>query len=172
MTIYFQMSLKDSVKHFVHLLSDSPLEIFQIYSAVLSLDCPVADELWTQLLLTHGKRLLQISVHRTLISWEVIHIICVQCTKLEQLCLVVDRDFMVRILAFSPTAYSKSCAQDKLGSCLSFAKALKTIHFNYNIRTSGPSLFPRSQALSILNKCSPTVTQFGCNSRVWQVSSD
>jgi hypothetical protein len=95
------MHLKDSVEHVVHLLSDSPLEIFQIYSAGLSLDSPVADELWTQLILMHGKRLLQISVHRTLISWEVIHSICVQCTKLEQLFLVIDPDFLVRNLAFS-----------------------------------------------------------------------
>ena len=101
MTTYFQMYLKDSVKHVVHLLSDSPLEIFQIYSADLSLDCPVTDDLWSQLILTHGKRLLRISVHRTLISWEAIHSICVQCTKLEQLFLVVDPDFLVRILAFS-----------------------------------------------------------------------
>ena len=98
LTTYFQM---DWVKHVVHLLSDSPLEIFQIYSASLSLDCPVTDELWTRLILTHGKRLLRISIHRTLISWEAITTICVQCTKLEQLFLVVDPDLLVRILAFS-----------------------------------------------------------------------
>ena len=97
MTTYFQMYLKDSVKHIVRLLSDSPLEIFQIYSAVLSMDCPVTDELWTQLLLAHGNRLLRISVHRTLISWEAVHSICVQCTKLEQLFLVVEPNFLVRM---------------------------------------------------------------------------
>ena len=100
LTTYFQM---DWVKHVVHLLSDSPLEIFQIYSARLSLDCPVTDELWTQLILTHGKRLLRISVHRTLISWEAISSICVQCIKLEQLFLVVDPDLLVSILAFGFT---------------------------------------------------------------------
>ena len=30
---------------------------------------------------------------------------------------------------------------------------------------------PQSQALSILDKCSPTVTQFGCDAKLWQVSS-
>ena len=102
MTTYFQMYLKDCVKHVVHLLSDSPLEIFQIYSAVLSMDCPVTDELWTQLLLAHGKRLLRISVHRALISWEAVQSICVQCTKLEQLFLFVEPSFLVRMFAFSP----------------------------------------------------------------------
>ena len=66
-----------------------------------------------------------------------------------------------------------SCAQDKLGSCLSFARALRTIHIKYPMGALGNSspVLPQSQALSILNKCSPTVTQFGWNARVWQVSS-
>ena len=85
------------VKHVVHLLSDSPLEIFQSNS-------PESDEVWTPLILMHGKRLLRISVLQTRISWEMIHRICVQCTKLEQLFLTVDPDqpdHLVRILAFS-----------------------------------------------------------------------
>ena len=35
-------------------LSDSPLELFQIQSAGLSLDSRVTDELWTQLILTEN----------------------------------------------------------------------------------------------------------------------
>lgn len=110
LTVYLQMIQiyqKDWVKHVVHLLSDSPLEIFQIYSASLSLDSLATDELWTQLILTHGKRLLRFSVHRTLISWKAIHNICVQCIKLEQLFLVVDPDLLVRILTFWKISYSK-----------------------------------------------------------------
>jgi len=102
--------------------------------------------------LTHGKRLLRISLLRMTISWDAIHSICVQCTKLEELFLVVDPDFL-----------------NKLGSCLSFAKALRTIHINYPMGNASPVL-PQTQALSMLNLCSPTVTQFGCNARVWQVS--
>jgi len=97
LTTYFQISQSDWVKHLVHLLSASPLEYFQIYSAGVFLDSPITDELWSQLILAHGKRLLRISVHRMLISWEAIHTICVQCTKLEQLFLVVDPDILVRI---------------------------------------------------------------------------
>ena len=33
------------------------------------------------------------------------------------------------------------------------------------------AVLPQSQALSILNKCSPTITQFGCSAQAWQVSS-
>ena len=35
-----------------------------------------------------------------------------------------------------------------------------------------PSLNSQTQALFILNKCSPTVTQFECNGQGWRVSSD
>ena len=89
------------MKHVVHLLSDSPLEIFQIYSSILTNDFLVTGEFWTQLLLAHGKRLLRISVHRAMMSWEAIHSICVQCPRLEQLLLFVKHDFLVRIFAFS-----------------------------------------------------------------------
>ena len=98
LTTYFQV---DWLKHVVYLLSDSPLETFQIYSDSLSLDFALTDELWTQLISTHRNRLLRISVHRALISWEAIHGICVHCTKLEQLFLVVDPNLLVRTLAFS-----------------------------------------------------------------------
>jgi hypothetical protein len=101
------MYLKDWMKHIVHLLSDSPLRIFQIYSTGLSTDFPVTDELWTQLLLIHGKRLRRISVNRTVISWEAIRSICFKCTRLEQLFLVVHPDFLVRILAFSDTCWKE-----------------------------------------------------------------
>jgi hypothetical protein len=48
------MHSKDWMKHVDHLLSDSPLELFQVYPAGLSFDCQVTTELWAQLILTHG----------------------------------------------------------------------------------------------------------------------
>jgi hypothetical protein len=87
------------MEHVVHLLSNSPLEIFRIRSIGLSSDSPVEDEFWIQIILTHGKRLLELSVDTLLISWEAIHSICVQCTKLELLSVVVDPDNVVRALA-------------------------------------------------------------------------
>ena len=89
------------VKHVVHLLSDSPLEKFQICSTYLTKDAPITDELWTQLLSTHGKRLLRIIVHNALLSREAINSICVNCTKLEYLIFIVRPDLLVRILPFS-----------------------------------------------------------------------
>ena len=79
------------MKHIVHLLSSSPFEIFYISSVSvgLSFNSLVEDELWTQLRLTHGKLLLQFYVSWTLIGWETIHSICVECTKLEILSIFV-----------------------------------------------------------------------------------
>lgn len=62
-----------------------------------------------------------------------------------------------------------SCMQDSLGPCLSLLTALRTLHINYPMGPGSPFL-PQTQILSILNECSPTITQFGCNTRVWQVS--
>ena len=101
MTTNFQKYMEDCVKHVVHLLSDSPLEILQVYSGILFFNWPVTDELWTPLLLTHGSRLLRISIHRTSLNWEALHSICVQCTKLEKLFVYAEPRFLVRIISFS-----------------------------------------------------------------------
>ena len=86
------------MKHVVDLLSKSPLESFMICSPI-SFNFIVEDEFWTQLTLTHGKRLLQFVVSKTLIGWEALHSICVQCTKLEIVSVSVDPDDLVRTLA-------------------------------------------------------------------------
>ena len=89
------------MKHGVHLLSNFPIEIFDISSVSngLTFNPLVEDELWTQLILTHGKCLLQFQVSRDLIGWEMIQRICVQCSKLELLSVFVDPDDVVRTLA-------------------------------------------------------------------------
>lgn len=62
-------------------------------------------------------------------------------------------------------------SQDALSDCLALAEKLQTIHINYPMEATveaHPFLHP-NQALAIVNRCSPTLTQFGCNARVWQV---
>lgn len=95
LTIGLYVSMTDWVPSVVHLLSASPLELFQIYSAGAFLDSSTTSELLKQLILMHGKRLLRISIHRMPIDWEAIRSVCVQCTKLEQLFLVVDPNDLV-----------------------------------------------------------------------------
>jgi len=77
-----------------------------------------------------------------------------QCTSLEQLFVVVE-----------PTSLQQ------LAQSLSHAKKLRTIHINYPIEAFMDvfPVLPATEALAIINRCSSTVTQFGCNARVWQV---
>ncbi|PPQ79027.1 hypothetical protein CVT25_002336 [Psilocybe cyanescens] len=154
LTVHHQLPMKEWIAAVVHLISASPLELFQIYSTGAFFESPMTDNLWNQLIMTHGKRLVRFSVHRMLISLEAISNICRQCTNLEQLFVVVE-----------------STSLDRLSQCLSHAKKLQTVHINYPMEASveaHPILHP-DQALAIINNCSPTITQFGCNTRAWQI---
>ena len=91
------------MKHIVHLLSSSPLEIFYISSVFvgLSFNSLVEDELWTQLILTHGKRLLEFHVSRILIGWEMIQSIDASVFNVSswRFSVFVEPDDVVRTLA-------------------------------------------------------------------------
>ncbi|KIM41347.1 hypothetical protein M413DRAFT_146971 [Hebeloma cylindrosporum] len=154
LTVYQQLVMKEWITGVLDLLGDSPLELFQIYSTGAFFESPMTDNFWRQLVLTHGKRLTRFSVHRMLISLEAIKTICLQCTRLEQLFVVVEPSSL-----------------QQLAKSLSFARKLRTIHVNYPIEEcmEVPPVLPVTEALSIINQCSSTVTQFGCNARVWQV---
>ncbi|KAF8958990.1 hypothetical protein BDZ97DRAFT_1923300 [Flammula alnicola] len=155
LTVHQQLPIQEWTKNVIDLLSSSPLERFQIYSTGASFESPVTEDLWSKLVLTHGKCLIRISVHRMLISLEAISNICSQCTNLEELFVVME-----------------SSSFDKLADCLSFAKKLRTVHINSPIEASMdvfPFVLRVDQALSIIQRCNSTLTQFGCNAKVWQV---
>ena len=63
--------------------------------------------------------------------------------------------------------------QEFIGNSLSKATKLQAVHINFmTLRVEGidsPHLSTRDM-LQIVNQCSPTITQIGCTSRVWQVS--
>lgn len=98
LTVHQQLSMKEWIAGVIDLLSMSPLELFQIYSTGAFFESPMTDNLWSQLILTHGKRLIRFSVHRMLISLEAIKAICMQCTNLEQLFVVVEPTSLVSSL--------------------------------------------------------------------------
>lgn len=63
--------------------------------------------------------------------------------------------------------------QEFIGNSLSKATKLQAVHINFmTMRVEGTdfSYVSATDALQILNQCSPTVIQIGCASRVWQVS--
>lgn len=98
LTVHQQLPMEEWITGVIDLLSTSPLELFQIYSTGAFLESPMTDNLWSRLILTHGKRLIRFSVHRMLISLEAIQNICMQCTNLEQLFIVVEPNSLVSSL--------------------------------------------------------------------------
>ncbi|KAF9460431.1 hypothetical protein BDZ94DRAFT_1169804 [Collybia nuda] len=154
LTVHQQLSLETWMSDVLKLLSSAPLEKFQIYSSGAFFESPSTDHFWFQLVRSHGQRLVRFSVHRMLISLDAINAICVGCIVLEQLFVVVEPSSL-----------------QGLGVCLGKAHTLRSVHINYPLEAD-PDVVPvlaASEALAIIKLCKPTLTQFGCNARVWQV---
>ncbi|KAK0451597.1 hypothetical protein EV421DRAFT_1702856 [Armillaria borealis] len=154
LTINQQTPLQTWMADVQQFLAFSPLEVFQIYSTGAFFESPMTYGFWKEIINTHGTRLTRFSVHRMLVGLESIQDICRRCPNLEQLFVVVEQG----------TLFS-------LQSCLSMAAKLKALHINYPVEAhteSLPILSP-SEALQIVQHCSASLTQIGCNAKVWQV---
>ncbi|TFY69886.1 hypothetical protein EVG20_g2955 [Dentipellis fragilis] len=133
------------------LLSESPLEMFQIYATENNHSHSFDPHLCSRLITSHGHRLLRFSVHRLRITLDTLGIICTGCPELQQLFVHVS-----------------SSSLESLGPILAQARKLRTVHVNLAHRP------PRIQdvALAVVSHCSPTIVQFGIDTRVWQVSRE
>ncbi|KAK0205246.1 hypothetical protein DFS33DRAFT_1326848 [Desarmillaria ectypa] len=154
LTINQQMHLQTWMADVLQFLTSSPLEVFQIYSTGAFFESPMTCDFWREIINTHGTRLTRFSVHRMLVRLESIEDICRRCPNLEQLFVVVEQESLVA-----------------LQSCLPMAAKLKALHINYPIEAheeSLPVLLP-SEALQLVQHCSTSLTQIGCNAKVWQV---
>lgn len=62
-------------------------------------------------------------------------------------------------------------SQDNIGSSLSKAKRLRAVHINFTLKVRADELpeITTTQLVSVVEQCSSTVMQIGCNTRVWQV---
>ncbi|GLB39724.1 hypothetical protein LshimejAT787_0702340 [Lyophyllum shimeji] len=155
LTVHPQLPLDVWMNDVLTLLSAAPLRNFHIYSTGAFYESPSTEPFWSQLVATHGPRLLRFSVHRMLISLKSIEDICRRCTNLQQLFIVVEPESL-----------------QSLGACLAHAKSLHSIHINYPMEAHADAVpvMLVDEALTIIRQCSSTLTQFGCNARVWQVS--
>ena len=79
------------------LLSSAPLHRFQIYSSDGAFCPSFGDELWQTFVHDHGSRLVRFSVHRMLLSFDVIQAICLGCVALEEFFVVAHRRDLVRL---------------------------------------------------------------------------
>ncbi|KAG5643518.1 hypothetical protein DXG03_000710 [Asterophora parasitica] len=155
LTVHPQLPLEEWMHDVSVLLSHAPLQNFHIYSTGAFYESPSTEEFWAGLVATHGKRLVRFSVHRMLISLRAIEEICRRCSVLQQLFIVIEHDSL-----------------PNLSACLAQASLLRSIHINYPMEahTEVVPVISATEALSIIQQCSSTLTQFGCNARVWQVA--
>ena len=61
--------------------------------------------------------------------------------------------------------------QNDLVECLSYMKSLRTLHINFPFEAniSERATISQENALVIVQHCSSSITQIGCNTEVWQV---
>ncbi|KZV67676.1 hypothetical protein PENSPDRAFT_611087 [Peniophora sp. CONT] len=137
----------------VSLLSVSPLDLFQAYATdrETALDAPMVGVLIDRIVRSHGQRLTRLSVHRARLRLHTIEGICTTCPNLRQLFMLID--------------YSDL---PQLGPVLAKARQLNAVHVN--ISELPVPYEPNARAMALLSQCSPTVTQFGIDNRVWQIA--
>ncbi|KAL0565393.1 hypothetical protein V5O48_016630 [Marasmius crinis-equi] len=161
LTIHQQILVEDWTREVTGLLSsDIPLEAFNIYSTGAFFESPVTSQFWENIIAAHQHRLVRFSVHRMMIGLHSIGEICRRCRKLEQLFVVVEPGSL-----------------GQLGEHLSTAKGLRTVHVNYPLMDasqsdSEPPVLSPDEAFKLVEGCSSTITQFGCNTRVWKVDRE
>ncbi|OBZ76446.1 hypothetical protein A0H81_03102 [Grifola frondosa] len=136
------------------LLSQSPLEQFHISTVGGHVGYRLSDQFCADIVDAHGARLRRFSVHRMRMSLEAIDDICCRCVSLEQLFIVVDQDDM-----------------NGLGPCLARARRLRAVHVSrpLDFGSEDVPMQSREHIISIARQCSPSVRQFGFNTRVFQV---
>ncbi|KAG1719184.1 hypothetical protein EDB19DRAFT_1787029 [Suillus lakei] len=134
------------------LLSTAPLEILQIYATTPTAKVVIADEFWKTIVTMHGSRLKRFSIDRMTISLDALRDICSRCSVLEQLFVVTVGHNL-----------------DDVTLCFAAAQNLRAIHVNFYREmneTEGRSMM--NDAMRIIQQCPATVTQIGCDTRVWQ----
>lgn len=130
------------------LLAQSPLEIFQLYSVGGGADALEANRLCRQLVEAHGHRMTRFSFSRLLLELSSIRSMCEGCPNLTQLFVFISsRDL------------------NALGPILAGAQNLRTFHAN----VAQFRAHHLEEANALIQQCRPTVTQFGIDTKVYQV---
>ncbi|KAG2159315.1 uncharacterized protein EDB93DRAFT_1115004 [Suillus bovinus] len=135
------------------LLSTAPLQILQIYATTPTAKVVIPDDFWETIVTMHGSRLKRFSIDRMTISLGALQDICSRCSVLEQLFVVTTRHNL-----------------DEVTRCFAAAHNLRAIHVNfYREANDTDERSMMNDALRIVRQCPTTVTQIGCDTRVWHV---
>ncbi|KAG1737583.1 uncharacterized protein EDB91DRAFT_1290700 [Suillus paluster] len=139
------------------LLSTAPLEILRIYATTTIFKAAITDEFWKTIVTIHGSRLKRFSIHQMTISLDALRDICSRCSVLEQLFVFAARHDL-----------------DDVARCFATAQNLRTIHvyFYHEVNEMEEPGSMMNDALRIVRQCPATVTQIGCDTRVWDVKRE
>lgn len=153
LAVHAQMS-PDWETDVLTLLNPAPLEQFHISTIGGHVGSSLSEEFCAAIVSAHGERLRRFSVHRMRMSIASIADVCKRCVHLEQLFVVVEQD-----------------ALDALGPALAQARNLRVVHVNrpLDLGSEDVPVIARERILSIVKQCSPSLRQFGYNTRVLQV---
>ncbi|KAG2095081.1 hypothetical protein BD769DRAFT_1655447 [Suillus cothurnatus] len=126
-------------------------QILQIYATTPTPEVIIADDFWKTIVTMHGSRLKRFSIDRMTISVGALHDVCSRCSVLEQLFVVTTRHNL-----------------DDVTRCFAAARTLRAIHVNFYGDADEPEeRSMMNDALRIVQQCPATVTQIGCDTRVW-----
>lgn len=153
LAVHIESPLQTWTGDVIQLLSTAPLEILQIYATTPTAQVVIADDFWKTIVTMHGSRLKRLSIDRMTISLGALHDICSRCSDLEQLFVVTTRHHL-----------------DSVTRCFAAARNLRAIHVNfYGEGDESEERSMMNDALRIVQQCPVTVTQIGCDTRVWHV---
>ncbi|KAF5326254.1 hypothetical protein D9611_000472 [Ephemerocybe angulata] len=179
-----------------HLLSASPhFERFQLYATSTSSATTelvrglwlnhVLSAFWAELVRLHGATIKRFSVLRMAIGEDGVRAICLGCPGLEELFIVSDK----RSLDALPNVFRLATNLRTIHVNFPLRSSTSThVSRNDDSEDSGsdseehspehedlldpsrplPFLLP-AEALALVKRCGPSVTQFGCNTKVWRV---
>ena len=151
------------------LLAQSPLEIFQLYSVGGGADALEANRLCRQLVEAHGHRMTRFSFSRLLLELSSIRSMCEGCPNLTQLFVFISSRDLVsahRIPITGMCVLTRPSGQNALGPILAGAQNLRTFHAN----VAQFRAHHLEEANALIQQCRPTITQFGIDTKVYQVS--
>ncbi|KAH7910379.1 hypothetical protein BJ138DRAFT_1173181 [Hygrophoropsis aurantiaca] len=155
LTTSTEKTLSVWIKDVNTLLAALPLETLHLNAPPPLVNVQMTSDFWRNIVDAHSTLLTSFSIHRIQIDIDSLRDICYKCHRLEQIFIVAERRDL-----------------DVVAQCLAPAHRLRSIHINFPMASGEPVAHGllMSDALYIARQCSATLTQIGCNTRVWQVN--
>ncbi|EIW79601.1 hypothetical protein CONPUDRAFT_125965 [Coniophora puteana RWD-64-598 SS2] len=152
LTVHTHTPLTEWTARVQELLWDAPLESFQVYATGAFVRAPGADAFWAGVVARHGARLRRFSAHRVHVGLAAVREICAGCPRLERMFIVAEQDEL-----------------ETMAEHLSHARSLRAVHVTFPMNEAAFPQVLAADALLLAKRCAWSVSQVGCNTKVWHV---